>query len=196
MRFGGLYALERLAQDNTEQRETIVAVWCAYLRMPFTPDDDTVREEREVRIAVQRLLARHLRPGDRFWPGMNIDLTGATLVKLNFEGCHLDVAQFREATFVGPAMFQRTAFSGSAGFSRATFRDDAHFQHVTFHGNAPFRHTTFTQGVDFTGTTFGGSANFARASFTGPAGFERVTFTLDPVFRDATFLDGDGPPPS
>ncbi|GIF71983.1 pentapeptide repeat-containing protein [Asanoa siamensis] len=33
VRLGGLYALERLAQDNSGQRQTVVAVVCAYLRM-------------------------------------------------------------------------------------------------------------------------------------------------------------------
>jgi hypothetical protein len=37
VRLGGLYALERLAQDNPEHRQTIVNVICAYLRMPFAP---------------------------------------------------------------------------------------------------------------------------------------------------------------
>ena len=38
VRLGGLYALERLAQNNSEQRQTIVNVICAYLRMPFPPE--------------------------------------------------------------------------------------------------------------------------------------------------------------
>ena len=38
VRLGGLYALERLAQDNTAHRQTIVDVICAYLRMPFSVD--------------------------------------------------------------------------------------------------------------------------------------------------------------
>jgi hypothetical protein len=36
VRLGGLYALERLAQDNPPHRQTIVNVICAYLRMPFS----------------------------------------------------------------------------------------------------------------------------------------------------------------
>ncbi|GAB1508840.1 pentapeptide repeat-containing protein [Actinophytocola sp. KF-1] len=174
VRFGGLYALERLAQDNPEQRKTVVAVWCAYLRMPFVPDDDARREEREVRIAVQRLLARHLRPGDGFWPGMSVDLAGAALVAFDFEDVHVDVAQFHGATFVGPARFRRADFLGSAGFSRATFRDDARFRQATFHGTAPFRHTTFAGRADFTG----------------------ATFAVRPDFEHATFRHDDGPPPS
>jgi hypothetical protein len=37
VRLGGLYALERLAQDNPAHRQTIVNVICSYLRMPFSP---------------------------------------------------------------------------------------------------------------------------------------------------------------
>jgi hypothetical protein len=45
VRLGGLYALERLAQDNKEHRQTIVNVICAYLRMPFSPRAPTeIRE--------------------------------------------------------------------------------------------------------------------------------------------------------
>jgi hypothetical protein len=35
VRLAGLDALERLAQDNESQRQTIVNVLCAYLRMPY-----------------------------------------------------------------------------------------------------------------------------------------------------------------
>ena len=41
VRLAGLYALERLAQDNPSQRQTIVNVICAYLQMPFTPPGAT-----------------------------------------------------------------------------------------------------------------------------------------------------------
>lgn len=39
VRLAGLYALERLAHNNPGQRQSIVNVICAYLRMPFTPPD-------------------------------------------------------------------------------------------------------------------------------------------------------------
>jgi hypothetical protein len=41
VRLAGLYALERLAQDNPSQRQTIVNVVCAYLQMPYTPPGAT-----------------------------------------------------------------------------------------------------------------------------------------------------------
>jgi hypothetical protein len=84
VRLGGLYALERLAQDNPAHRQTIVNVICAYLRMPFSrtvptsmpdPEDfedltdpdtttdgtgDAWRQEKVVRLTAQRILAQHL----------------------------------------------------------------------------------------------------------------------------------------
>ena len=40
VRLAGLYALERLAQNAPDQRQTIGDVICAYLRMPYTPPDE------------------------------------------------------------------------------------------------------------------------------------------------------------
>ncbi len=86
VRLGGLYSLERLAQDHQEHRQTVIDVICAYLRMPFDPaplaptgdqqtatdeepgdmtegnghDNSDVKQELQVRFAAQRLLARHL----------------------------------------------------------------------------------------------------------------------------------------
>ncbi len=92
VRLAGLYALERLAQDNPAQRQTIVNVLCAYLRMPYEPiepppgevgsvnqgtdagqpvDDlelmDTAHvrqrlEEQQVRKTAQNVLLAHLLP--------------------------------------------------------------------------------------------------------------------------------------
>jgi hypothetical protein len=46
VRLGGLYALERLGQD-TSQRQAVVNVICAYLRMPFTPPQEFDALNRE-----------------------------------------------------------------------------------------------------------------------------------------------------
>lgn len=98
MRLGGLYALERLAQDNPTQRLTIVNVLCSYLRMPSAPGpegDIITRREREVRVTAQRILAAHLRPHDpAYRPDVHLDLTGATLVDVNIGDCHLHEAKF------------------------------------------------------------------------------------------------------
>ena len=47
VRLGGLYALERLAQDNPAHHQTIVNVICAYLRMPFSATPPASEPEPE-----------------------------------------------------------------------------------------------------------------------------------------------------
>ena len=46
VRHGGLYALERVAQDNPDHRQTVVDVICAYLRAPYTPPPNKVGTPR------------------------------------------------------------------------------------------------------------------------------------------------------
>lgn len=129
MRLGGLYALERLAQDHVEQRQTIVNVLCAYLRMPYTlPETDTntdrdirkeltaehrdLTQEREVRLTAQRILTHHLQPGpdtsvpvETFWENIDIDLTSATLINFTLANCTTRTAKFDEAIFTGTARY-------------------------------------------------------------------------------------------
>jgi len=108
VRLAGLYALERLAQNTPDQRQTIVDVICAYLRMPYTPPDkqppaedapaeahtryENRRQEQQVRLAAQNILSRNLRIDDQRprrwwhrtpvpnWSGIHLDLSGALLV--------------------------------------------------------------------------------------------------------------------
>ncbi|MFB9542395.1 pentapeptide repeat-containing protein [Micromonospora sagamiensis] len=234
VRLAGLYALERLAQDNPAQRQSIVEVICAYLRMPYTPPEakptpepadqapaaegssgdgekPTVdpREERQVRLAAQRILARHLRPETRdkkpdpsYWgPAVVLDLTEAVLLDVDFSDCHLHDATFTGAHFVGPARFHSTTFSGDARFRRATFRGETSFSGVTVRGTASFDRVTFSGGARFGGAMFGGDAWFGgvkfiggtwfgRVMFSGGAGFEGAMFIADAQFDRAMFCGG------
>ncbi|MEH0983039.1 pentapeptide repeat-containing protein [Micromonospora sp. CPCC 205556] len=234
IRIGGLYALERLAQDNRVQRQSIVEVICAYLRMPYTPPDDhptpdnsglpssiegahtqpqshsssnigngstdeptrNSSEERQVRLTAQRILARHLQPRTHdatanplYWgPEMVLDLTEATLVNLDFTGCHLHNATFTSATFAGDAKFDEATFTGVARFEKATFACNASFGEATFSGLAWFSKTTFTGYAWFGKATFAGNVSFGRATFTGYASFSAATFGSDATFAgSATF---------
>ncbi|UVS78404.1 secreted effector protein PipB2 [Actinokineospora sp. UTMC 2448] len=208
VRLAGVYALERLAQDHSEQRQTIVNVLCAYLRMPYTiPTDppenaDTEQraehrelvQEREVRLAAQRILAHHLRPGPgpdnpatTFWADTDLDLTGATLVNLDLTDCTIGTARFRGATFTGAALFDGATFTGNASFHEAAFTGDALFDGATFTGNALFDRATFTGAAWFDGATFTGAAFFDGATFTGNASFHEAAFTGAAFFDGATF---------
>lgn len=200
VRLAGLYALERVAQDNPTQRQTIVNVLCAYLRMPYQPPGDPPApdadeqllvahreqlQEREVRLTAQRLLTDHLRPGDdpdnpspTFWANVNLDLTGATLIAFDLQQGKVHTARFVAATFVG-----------GAAFSRATFTGDAEFTSATFRGSGLFGDVAFTSTADFNYTKFAYYAMFPRAYFMGQALFGDTSFNGDSIFTDATFDD-------
>jgi hypothetical protein len=198
VRLAGLYALERLAQDNPIQRQIIVNVICAYLRMPYTlPPDPTPRllgtrhygivsgrarrpdsaratvdpyEEMQVRLAAQDILINHLTlPADVSQP------RAARLVddpgKEFWPNIRLDLAF---ATLIEFAL--RRARVASASFFRATFVDDARFDRTTFTGD------TF-----FSLATFNGDAKFDQAIFTGYARFDGATFAGVALFGGATF---------
>ncbi|WP_103334968.1 pentapeptide repeat-containing protein [Amycolatopsis sp. CA-126428] len=69
--------------------------------------EDEARQEREVRLTAQRLLARHLHHDDQkhppatFWANMNLDLTGATLIDFDLSNCRVNEATFTQAKFSG-----------------------------------------------------------------------------------------------
>jgi hypothetical protein len=202
VRLGGLYALERLAQGNEDQRETVINVLCAYLRMPFDPPDDNVRaesdrdseqrmelrarmEEREVRRTAQRILADHLRPTDddtgepapTFWSWASLDLTGAVLIDLDLAGCRLSGARFHKATFAGRTSFEGATILGAAEFEFARFAGPTYFQNTTFATTASFYGARFTSLGRFNGAKFKGMATFSTASFQHYPDLLRAGFT-------------------
>jgi hypothetical protein len=206
VRLGALYSLEHLAQDNPNYRQTVVDVVCAYLRMPYAlpaqpepvqelappangsdravhlvPGGDPAREELQVRQTAQRLLADHLR-----WPGISLDLTGATLVDFSFPLVSVKWVLFAEATFQGSAWFDGATFHGNARFVEATFKGDAGFGEATFKA-AGFRGATFKGIAGFDKATFQGTALFDKATFKGDAGIAEATFQGNARFARATF---------
>jgi hypothetical protein len=203
VRLGGLYALERLAQDNPNHRQTIVNVICAYLRMPYTLNGSdelkgttpepaarityaNARQELQVRLTAQRILAAHLKPDDenmsqvgtghhksgnfQFWNSISIDLTGATLISFDLQGCAIVSIDCSEATFAEGATFAQATFAADADFSEAKFY--------------PNKRGIGDPAVDFSGVTFSGKADFGNARFTG------TTYFRGAVFAGEAFLCG------
>ena len=154
VRLGGLYALERLAQDNPAHRQTIVNVICAYLRMPFSPTaptrkpepeateepgepdtetetrtdevGDTWQQERQVRLTAQRILAEHLRD-DRAEDQHSTDPPSPLFwpdIRLDLTGATL--IDFNLVNGVmADASFDGATFSGGAWFDGAAFSGGA-----------------------------------------------------------------------
>ncbi|MEV4325294.1 pentapeptide repeat-containing protein [Microbispora rosea] len=161
-------------------------------------DPDPAEGERQVRLTAQTILAEHLRderpdqraslPSQpRHWPGMRIDLTGATLIDLDLTEAHLTEAGFDGAVFIGDTSFHGAVFTGQAQFDGAIFTGDTWFFGATFTGGARFSRTTFTGEADFDGATFTLDAVFFRATFSGNARFSEATFTDHALFPEATF---------
>lgn len=213
VRHGGLYALERLAQDHPDNpalRQTVVNVLCAYLRAPFDlPGDpldadadraarDEYRErvqEREVRLTAQRILAAHLNreddadhPATSFWGDTTLDLTAAVLIDWNISGCTLRDATFSRTTFVGQTSFTRVTFAGNARFIGATFAEITSFGEATFTGDASFGNSKFSQLALFIEANFTAGATFSGALFSDDAYFTKATFAAPVFFQEAKFL--------
>ena len=187
VRLGALYSLERLAQDQPEQRQLIVDVICAYLRMPFklrvlpvtaraadfvdmqaagelcksiideNGPEVELDQEIQVRMAAQRILARHFTasrylardtPPDSYWPHIRLDLTAAVLINLDFAACRLDYCDFRSAKFLGMAMFNSSEFLSEARFEYSMFAGSASFFDVIFYSYTGFSDAKFSQPPD------------------------------------------------
>jgi Pentapeptide repeats (9 copies) len=156
VRLAGLHALERLAQNTPEQRQTIVDVICAYLRMPYRPPDEQPpaedapteahtryeqrHQELQVRLTAQRILTTHLKPNAvaTFWTNIDLDLTEAHLRTFDLTDCHVRTARFDWAYFAEEVSFSGTHFTGDASFTDAQFDDYAWFGRAQFGGDAWF----------------------------------------------------------
>ncbi|MEV4518177.1 pentapeptide repeat-containing protein [Dactylosporangium sp. NPDC049525] len=125
VRLAGLYALERLGRLNPAQRETIISVVCAYLRMPFTspgdrPADDALyvqfqerSQELQVRMTAERILRRHRGAAepDDFWT-VPVDLDGANLDQAHLPDVDLSDASLYRTDLTGAEL-------GGANLGRA-----------------------------------------------------------------------------
>lgn len=184
VRLGGLYALERLGQDNPKQRQTIVNVLCSYLRMPFKGPETGLRgrtgaelgddtdPELLVRLAAQDLLKTHLshdEPG--FWPGMSVDLQRAVLVDFRLSGCTVAAADFSRARFVGAVHIRGSRFTRQAGFYGAEFTAIANFDRSVFDEGAFFSYAHFARDATFTRIRSGGVFQFTHTVFDAGADF-------------------------
>ncbi|GAB2979861.1 pentapeptide repeat-containing protein [Saccharothrix stipae] len=213
VRLAGMYALERLAQGNRSQRQTIVNVLCAYLRMPFqgeyagadTAERERHRQERLVRSTALEIVLSHLRPrpGHEFWPDVDLDLSGAELFELDVTDCEVRSADFRRATFHGDVIIMDSTFAGGVDFSGARFEGSLRciggrfgarvaFGSATFAGEVTCGLVDLRAGVDFSGARFADSARFLTLSFPSPTSFHDSRFDAEFALSDVVF-ENDAP---
>ncbi len=217
VRLAGLYALQRLAQDNPGHRQTIVNLICAYLRMPYAPPDSTNSEAARHQAQRFRQLryqaARRGQSGpasDPANPGPNpheeqqVRLTAQRILAAFMKSSAASTSeksiprqQILDLDLAGATLLNfdlRDCSTGRADFNEATFIGATHFWHVTFTGGAYFSGATFVGRALFVEATFPGSAQFVRTTFNDHAYFGDATFTSDAnvgtTFKAATFKDG------
>lgn len=204
-RLAGLYALERLAQDNPAQRQTIVDLLCAYLRMPYEPPPrKPVRRPAAPRSGVSRPLlgsAARRRSSVRLTPpAPRVDTpTGAataaeqehqvrrTAQAILFRHLRAGDKEKPVDTFWSDINLDLTgALLGPANLIGARIVA-ADFTGATFTGDVWFSGARFGLDAVFTGVRFAGNASFSGARFDHSALFGGVTFDDWARFKEADF---------
>jgi uncharacterized protein YjbI with pentapeptide repeats len=215
VRLAGLFALERLGQDNPGQRQVVVKVITSYLRMPLpqaavdgksdvesvqgTAESVEMLQEVEVRKAAQQIIADHLghlRVDGARWQEIDfIDLSGARLFDFSLSDCHVSSIQMNRAVFEGETLFRNfhcdrmfaasTIFKGFVDFRGAVLESHAWLSWTRFEGGAFFNADEF-----FAGTHFKEYVSFQHTWFAERTNFSRATFSAGVNFSGAEF-NGD-----
>jgi hypothetical protein len=168
-RMAGIYAMARLADDNAEDWERLqqcIDALCAYLRLPYSPDDPltpVASGEGTVRHTALRVIRDHLRPtfSTVSWDGHKFNLAGAVFDGGDLTGIRLTSGHmtFHAATFA-PGTFHFTRaeiLDAGIWFTKAKFSGgDVHFDDAKFiRVKLSFKEAQFT----------GGTVSFQNAQF-------------------------------
>ncbi|MGW5050884.1 pentapeptide repeat-containing protein [Actinokineospora sp. NPDC004072] len=174
---------------------------CGYLRLPYAVPEESAKpweakEELQVRLTAQRIIAHHLRPRSEpvagtYWPDVDLDLTGAVLVEFNLTNAHLRSLRAAGAVFIGATWLNGLRFDANARFEGAEFRGPVRFDGSTFAGVAHFAHTRFAARTRFTDGRFEHRTSFADAEFEGPVSTARAVFAQPPVLDGTEFRHGN-----
>lgn len=185
-RVGALHALSLLGEESAPHRVAIIDVMCAFLR---TPGSDPATRDTAVRLVQQRL--HPARPG--FWPGLSLDLSGATLTDLDLSQCRIDGdLRLDGCLLLGQTRLRGLTVGGHTGIRGARFDDHAWLERTTLHGPAWFDGTVFCGDAWFGDATFGGLSSFAGVDFGGHAWFGGATFAGSVDFGQSVFRRSAG----
>jgi uncharacterized protein YjbI with pentapeptide repeats len=212
VRLAGLHTLSRLAQDNVGNRQLVVDLLCAYLRMPYTPPPPKRRTPAlppvlGTPLSVHAGIANAPPPLDthssrpaKAGPDpvveaeqeLQVRLTAQRILRDHLSSpSDIDADEAREMT-PDPAMSfwprMRMDLRGATLVEFNIF--NAVLESVTFED------ATFFGSTVFLGATIFGHAEFARAHFIGDAEFMKVTFRdwawfAGVHFASAVFLNAE-----
>jgi uncharacterized protein YjbI with pentapeptide repeats len=219
VRLAGLYALERLANASREQRQTIVDVICAYLRMPYDgpgemlpakgndPGSSWHSQGTARQVSGSNGGAVVSEEGERAREEREVRLAAQEILTRNLR-YSADIARSwrrRRHDLPGNIGWPKTRLNlrgatlMNADFSNCHI-ENADFSGVRFIGAASFEGATFTgTGVNFRGAEFEKDAMFSDARFNcdavfdvarfGQAFFYGAQFERDAAFIGTTFWD-------
>ncbi|WP_433683796.1 pentapeptide repeat-containing protein [Nocardia sp. CA-119907] len=219
VRIAGVYAMAGVADEFSapSRRQQCIDVLCGYLQLPYEPADGSNhlvsraesaeeagvkvervyefrRNDREVRRAIVRVIAQHLKPSAEIsWSACTLTFNNAVIEKADFRyavflGRH---TSFAGATFIGPTTFEFASFAGlHLTFRGATFRDGpALFDRAAFGSDRLEKSEPAGVGTTFAEVTFEDPASFEGATFRGPrTDFSGTRFLgARTSFQDAQF---------
>jgi uncharacterized protein YjbI with pentapeptide repeats len=216
VRLGGLYALERAAQENPGLRQTVVNVLCAYLRMPYPVkfvylgDGDSGATPRGLPLVQYDTEPSNERDVARADAQEELQVRSTAQAILlrhlrDFEAAEVPPAErdlywsaveidLSGATLVSWDCSQ-LRFGGPTFFDGAKFVGPAVFHEVTFDQVAWFNNCHFTEVADFQNVVFKYNASFNSALFAdaffhkiafGYANFGSTTFN-SAIFHETSF---------
>jgi len=201
VRLGGLYALERLAQDNPAHRQTVVYVICAYLRMPFPPAVPVTEQDiKDERLEEQRhpgpfpeqpfgsSSSRELWQQER-----EVRLTAQRILSNHLNSQAETFWNSMNVDLIGATLIEFD-FAGCevrmAAFNKATFVNSAWFSRSKFHHYAAFSQARFDGDAEFKDAMFEGYAIFDRCKFSRVTVFDGAHFMRAAEFGRAVFGTG------
>jgi Pentapeptide repeats (9 copies) len=216
VRLGGLYALERLAQTAPNQRQTVVNVICAYLRMPYLPptgidEPATGPAQPEPKpgwgtmpgvidtwatiAEIQRRASAESGPrggdGESILAEWQVRVAAQTILASHLRRPRRPhgsnkAREAQESFWLDMDIDLSGAVLFDFDFRHCTARS-AMFRACRFFGVARFLHAEFVREAQFDGAEFFGAAWFEAAKFGNDAWFGGARFSTVADFRRATF---------
>ncbi|MEU8356368.1 pentapeptide repeat-containing protein [Nonomuraea sp. NPDC048882] len=192
VRAGALEILEKVGENSTSMRRSVISAICRYLR-----NDGRRRDVDDAHILAQRIIARHIawprrkygqdRPST-FWEDMEIDLQGALLKDLDMSHAHVMSACFRNADLRGDTWLQDLLVEESLSFEGAHLNGDFYFSGSEVCGGASFAGVIFRGAALFGRSVFEYDSNFYDCRFFGRASFVSCDFRGAVSFHGSSFL--------
>lgn len=190
-------------------------VWCAYLRMPYSPPTDVLkravefllanprpdaepldqaieeerRQELEVRLTAQRLLGTHLSiaPTEAGKSTYWLTSEGRRLI-IDLVGAVLVDFNAGDCA-VGRANFRLAQLHGYTYLDGVQFRDSVSLEMAQFHGDASLNDAQFYGDASLSEAQFHGDASLSEAQFHGVANLDLAQFHGDANLAGVKFHD-------